>query len=239
VNEAWLEVDDAAPVRISEDGSGATSMVLASRGSSLLALMVDARVALTAMHARSIGYESNVQIGEDVVVFVGGPGDRRTGPALAVPPAGIAWALLPIGKDVGNFGLAVVRLDAPPRVDEPVAWSLYPNGLDPAPVAAVATVAIAKRKKGAKAEEKAPPSAETGAETRLWVARVRPQSSEPTALRVLELGLLQDDGTFLPRDIVATSALMSDVALVGDARGAMWIAWTDASDSWLERLACR
>ena len=55
---------------------------------------------------------------------------------LAVAPDGPSWSLLPIAKDVGSFGLAIVRLDEPPRVDEPVVWSMYPNGLDPAPIAA-------------------------------------------------------------------------------------------------------
>jgi hypothetical protein len=244
VSEAWLAMDDAAPVRLSEDGSGATSAVLQARGPSLLAVMVDARAALTAMHVRAVGYDGKLQIGEDVVVFVGGPGDRRTAPALAVSTEGPGWALLPIAKDLGDFGLAVVRLEMPPRVDEPVVWSMYPNGLDPAPVAAVATVPSAHRAGGkddGRVEKDAERrgQAETTVETRAWVARVRPRAAEPRAAHELELGALQDDGTFLARDIVATSAVISDVALVDDARGGLWLGWADASGSWLERLACR
>jgi hypothetical protein len=215
VSEAWLAVDDDVPLRLSEDGSGATSLAVAQRESSLLALTVDARSALTAMHARSVAYDRGLRLGEDVVVFVGGPGDRRTAAALALPITGPAWALLPIARDVGSFGLATVRLDEPPRVDEPVVWSMYPNGLDPAPVAAAA--------RGG----------------RTWVARVRPRAADPSSSLVLELGDLATDGGFVVRDVVATAGTPRDVALTHDSHGALWVAWVDTSGSWVERLACR
>jgi hypothetical protein len=215
VSEAWLTVDDDPPLRISEDGSGATSLALAEHKGGLFALAIDARAALTALHARTIAYDGQVRLGEDVVVFVGGPGDRRTGAALGVPGSGPGWALLPIAKDVGTFGLAVVRLGDPPRVDEPVVWSMYPNGLDPAPIAA----------------------AVSGGKT--WVARVLPQAAEPGAPRVLELGQIDAEGAFASRGTLPTSGNASDVALAVDAAGALWIAWVDAAGAWLERLSCR
>jgi hypothetical protein len=218
VSEAWLAVDDDPPLRVSEDGSGATSLALAERGPALLALMVDARTALTAMHARSVGYDRSVRLGEDAVVFVGGPGDRRTRAALAVPPAGPAWSLLPIAKDVGSFGLAIVRIDEPPRVDEPAVWAMYPNGLDPAPVAAVWV---------------------GGRSPVTWVARVRPRAAEPTSPRVLELAQIAPDGSLSQRDLVPTTGNPTDVALALDPFGALWLAWVDGGGSWLERLACR
>lgn len=215
VSEAWLEVDDDPPLRLSEDGSGATAVDLAARGGSLLALSIDARAALTAMHARPVAYESGTKLGEDAVVFVGGPGDRQTAGTLALPAIGAGWALLPIGRDIAEFGLAVVRLDDPPRVDEPTVWSMYPNGLDPAPVAVVA--------RGAGA----------------WVARVRPQAAEPGSARVLELGEVGADGAFTPRDLVPTADSPGDVSLALGTRGDLWLAWVDSSGSWVERLACR
>jgi hypothetical protein len=215
VSEAWAEVDDGSPQRLSEDGSGATAVDLAPHGSSLMALTVDARAALTAMHARSVGYEGGLRLGEDAVVFVGGPGDRRTAAVLALPPSGPGWALLPIAKDVSEFGLALVRLDDPPRVDEPTVWSMYPNGLDPAPIAA------------------APGNGRT------WVARVRPREAVPGAARDLEVGELAPEGGFIPRHTVPTGDSPSDVGLALDSRGALWISWLDASGSWVERLICR
>ncbi len=234
VSEAWLALDDAAPVRLSEDGSGATAVALQVRGPSLLALLVDSRAALTAMHARTIGYDGALHIGEDAVVFVGGPGNRRTTPAIAVGPTGLAWGLLPIGEDVRDFGLAIVKLDAPPRVDEPVVWSMYLNGLDPAPVAA----ATANEHRGSGRVE-GPRGDGGGEDPSVDRARVRPAGPEPGAVRNLEVGTLEENGSFAPRDIVTSAAMISDVAMVADAHGTLWLAWADASGSWLERLACR
>jgi hypothetical protein len=215
VSEAWLAVDDEPPVRISEDGSGATSLVLASRKAAVVALAVDARAALTALHVRPVTFEAKALLGEDVVVFVGGPGDHRTAGALALPASGPAWALLPIAKDIGSFGMALVRLDEPPHVDEPVVWSMYPNGLDPAPVAA----------------------ASDGSKT--WVARVRPQGAELGSTRVLEMGVVTPEGGFAARDVLASASKMTDVALAADPHGALWVTWVDGAGSWLERVMCR
>ncbi len=213
VSEAWLAVDDRPPVRLSEDGCGATAVTLARRGDGLVALSVDARAALTALHARPLSFDGAPRLGEDAVVFVGGPGDRRTAAALA-PTTGPSWALMPIAKDVGSFGLAIVQVEDPPRVDEPVTWSMYPNGLDPAPVAAA------------------------GVRGGAWVARVRPQSSEPGSPRALEVGRVRDHGAFDPLDLVPTVGAISDVALAADARGALWIGWLDGTGAWVARLVC-
>jgi len=215
VSEAWLSLDDDAPVRLSEDGSGATSVAFGMAGSSLVALTVDARTALTAMHARPVSYEHGLHLGEDVVVFVGGPGDRRTAAALARPPNGPLLGLLPISKDVGDFGLALVKLEDPPRVDEPVDWAMYPNGLDPAPVASAS------------------------GRTKTWIARVRPQSADPGSPRELEIGELVESSSLAPRTIVQTAGVPSDVAMTVDAVGGLWVAWLDTAGSWLERMVCR
>ncbi|HEX3342929.1 MAG TPA: hypothetical protein VHS09_00100 [Polyangiaceae bacterium] len=215
VSEAWLAVDDDVPVRLSEDGSGATSLMLASRKTSVVALAVDARAALTALHARHVTFEGHPVLGEDAVVFVGGPGDHRTAAALALPSSGPGWALLPIAKDIGTFGMALVRVDEPPRVDEPVVWSMYPNGLDPASVA-------------------------TSLEgPRTWVARVRPEVADPGSAKVLEMGSVTPEGTFVSKGVLATAGKLTDVALAGDAHGALWVAWVDPAGSWLERVVCR
>jgi hypothetical protein len=219
VSEAWLAVDDEPPARLSEDGSGATSVTLAEHAGGVLAVTVDARTALTAMHARTIARDAaldgGVRLGEDTVVFVGGPGDRRTGAAVAAAAAGSGWAMLPIAKDVGSFGLAVVRIESPPRVEEPVTWSMYPNGLDPAPIAATAGGPIA------------------------WVARVLPQSADVAAPHVLQLGRVDARGEFAALDRVPTRGDPKDVALALDGRGALWVGWLDPSGAWLERLQCR
>ncbi len=215
VTDAWLAIDDARPVRLSEGGSGATAVTLGVRGHSLLALTLDARAALTALHARTIAYEQGAKLAEDVVLFVAGPTERGTRVSAALRDEGAGWALLPISKDVRDFGMLIVRVDDPPRIDEPAVWSLYPNGLDAAPIA-VAT-----------------------GQKRTWVARVRPESAGPASTSELELGELSDDGVFAARDVVPTRGHIGDVAMALDPRGGLWVAWADASGSWLERLQCR
>jgi len=216
VSEAWIGVDDDAPVRLSEDGSGATAVTLVGRGSSVLAMSVDSRAALTAMHARPIAFEGgHLKLGEDAVVFVGGPGDRRTAGTAVAPSSGPAWALLPIAKDAATFGLAIVRVDEPPRVDEPVVWSMYLNGLDPAPIVAAASGATP------------------------WVARVLPREASVGSARVLELGTIEPSGDFaLASTVPTTSGRPGDLALAADAQGALWLAWVDAGGSWVEKLQC-
>ncbi len=58
-------------------------------------------------------------------------------------------------------------------------------------------------------------------------------------MRDLEVGTLEENGSFAPRLSAASAAMISDVAMVADAHGTLWLAWADASGSWLERLACR
>ena len=226
LSEAWLAVDDDPPMRLSEEGSGATSLALARYGGGLLALTVDARVALTALHARVIANDARTRprLGEDTVVFVGGPGDRRSGAEAVFPAVGPGWALLPIARDIGTFGLAVVRLDRPPRVDEPVVWSMYANGLDPASLAAVAP---------------AEASATSSAEGLTWVARIVPRGPEPSAPRVLELGEVDSQGAFLVKGIVGAADNPGDVAVAIDSWHAIWVAWVDPKGAWIERLICR
>jgi len=215
VSEAWIDVDDDPPVRLSEDGSGATAVTLVPRGASVLAMSVDSRAALTAMHARPVAFEGgHLKLGEDAVVFVGGPGDRRTAGTAVAPASGPAWALLPMAKDPGTFGLAIVRIEDPPRVDEPVVWSMYPNGLDPAPVVAAASGSTP------------------------WVARVLPRDASVGSSRALQLGTIEPSGDFAVASTVPTSGRPGDLALAVDAQGALWLAWVDAAGSWVERLQC-
>jgi len=214
VSEAWAVVDDDPPVRISEDGAGATAIDVAPRDGAVVAMMVDARRASTQVHARVLRYGSKLELGPDAVVFIGGPGDLHTASVIATPAAGTAYALLPLSKDGSAFGMATVTVEEAPKVDAPVAWSLYANGLDPAPIAA------------------------TQGHAPMRVARVRPSSADPSAPKVLELGRLETDGTFTSQGLVPTSGAATDLAVDVDAQGALWLFYTDAAGSWLERRVC-
>ena len=212
VREAWAVLDEGAPVRVSEEGSGATFVELAARGRGLLAMTIDARVAMTPAHARPIAIaDGALKLGADAVVFVGGSAEPHNAGALATSQDGSAFELVAVADGAESFGMAAIRVEDPPREDEPVVWSLYPNGLDPAPIAA------------------------THGGTRLIVARARPRSHEPASTRVLELGELSREGAFTAGCIIDEAPFIKDVEVELDRRGALWVFYRDPRGSVLER----
>jgi len=212
VTMAFAALDDSAPMQLSEEGSGATFVALAPRADQALAMYIDARRALTPLHARTLAVKAGkLDLGSDAVIFVGEGTEGRSSGAVVVGPSGAAHGLLPIFKDATTFGLAAIRIDERPRDDAAVTWSTYPGGLDNAPVAATSG----------------------GAPVR--VLRVRPASSEATAKRVLELGEIEDSGAWKPLCVVAERAGFNDVSLLADRFGTLWIVYTDGDGTWIER----
>jgi hypothetical protein len=217
VREAWVRLDDAPPVRLSEEGSGATFVALGPRGDGLLAMTIDARTAMTPAHARPITLDAGKwKLGVDAVVFVGGSAERHNAGALATSHDGSAFELVAVADGAESFGMASIRVEAPPREDEPVVWSLYPNGLDPAPLAA------------------------TRGEGRMVVARVRPLAREPGSMRLLEVGDLSREGVFAPTCIVDEARFIKDVEVELDTRSgkeSLWVFYRDPRGSVLEHRA--
>jgi len=72
----------------------------------------------------------------------------------------------------------------------------------------------------------------------LYAARVRPLARDPKSPRILELGRVTASGAFEPLGLVATHGRPSDVALLESAPGVVWLLYTDAEGTWLERRAC-
>jgi hypothetical protein len=215
VAEAWAVVDDLPPMRVSEDGAGATSIDIAPRGDSVVILMLDARRASTQLHARVARWTGKLELGADAVLFIGGPGERESAATIATPgSSGTAWGLVPIEQSVSTFGMAAAKIADPPEIDAPVVWSTYPNGLDPAPIIA------------------------TQGKSPMRVARVRPAAAEATSERVLEVGRVGDDGAFTSDGIVSTHGAAKDLAVDVDELGTVWIAYTDTAGTWLERRQC-
>jgi hypothetical protein len=216
VREAWAALDDAPPVRISEDGSGATHVDLAARGDTLVAMTIDARVAMTPAHARVLTLEAGkLHVSKDAVIFVGGSAERHNAGALATSKDGATFALVPVSADVLTFGMATIKIDDPPGDDAPVTWSNYPTSLDPAPIAA------------------------TRGESAMHIARVRPRTSDPKSPRVLEIGTLDARGAFEPRCIAAEAVFVKDVEVALDRQGGLWVFYRDPSASRLLRVATR
>jgi hypothetical protein len=218
VSEAYAQLDDGPPLRISDEGSGATHVSLGRRGTSVIAILLDGRTAMTPVHARVLSTApqaagTKLVVGEDAVVFVGGGAEANTRGALGSSPTGATFAFVPIAGESG-FGLATIRIDDPPRIDEPSTWSVYLNGLDPAPVVA------------------------TRGASPIRLARVRPLEAQPDAPRGLELGRLDDAGAFVSYGLVASKGRVKSAAIAVDRAGMVWLAFTDGTGTWLERRAC-
>lgn len=222
-SEAFARFGEQPPVRISESGSGATDVVFAPRGhDSVLAMTIDARRAMSPVHARALSGAptKSLTVGPDAVIYVGGGSEHQVHGALGIDTSANAFGLMASSAEAG-FGLVLIRIDAPPKLDEPAHVSLYPNGFDFASVAATAATA-ATRGEGA-----------------IVVARVRPMTAEPSAVRMLELGKIDlKDGSFLPFGFVPSGSSVQNVAIVRDRFGAIWVQYTDGGGSWLERRVC-
>ncbi len=208
---AFAALDDGPPVVVSEDGAGATHVTLASRGEEALAMYIDARRALTPVHARVLKGGPKLGLGPDAVIFVGGGGDARPSGALAQGAHGHELVLLPIDKDERGFGMAAIRIEEQPRDDSATTWSLYPAALERPAIAA------------------------TQGGWPIRVLRTLPATADGGANKVLELGELDAAGAWKPLCPVAQGVAFTDLAIAHDASGALWIAYTDADGTWVEK----
>ncbi len=214
--QAFVALDDREPVRLSEDGTGATTLRFLPRGEAAVAVYLDTRTAMVPVHARAVSVKNDeLALGEDAVVFVGGVPER--GIDFTVASAGArGFAFVPMPRETIEFGRATLPIEDPPKDDVAAIWSPYPNGLDPAPIAA----APARDGKSA------------------WILRVRPREKAPGSPRILELGKVDASGAFTSLGEIAPAKGATDVALVEDGTGSVWLLYGDPTVTWLERRVC-
>lgn len=135
VAKLWTE--GAASEVLTAEGNSTHSVSLVGTDDGVLAVSVQARMAITPVHARRVRFASGKPlIGDDVVVWVGGGIQSLT--EMAVLPDGDhdLWGFLPHEKSIQEFGLARLDIGMSPDMDTETTWILYPNGIDPAPVSA-------------------------------------------------------------------------------------------------------
>ncbi len=217
--QAFVTFDDGETQRLSDEGAGATVAHVTARGPEAVAVYLDARMAMSPLHARELSVQGHdFALGSDAVLFVGGSPERRIDFALA-DASGAFFALVPHSREAAEFGTAAVPIAHPPKDDVEAVWSIYPNGLDPAPIAS----APARSEKDT-----------AGA----WVARVRPAARAPSSPKVLELGRLGRDGVFTSVDVLANADHVTDLSMAVDGHGAIWILYGDNTSTWLERRVC-
>ena len=208
----WVEGAGSAP--LSSDGSGASSVALAPSDGGLMAIMLDLRSAMSPVHARTIalGERGPARLGPDVVVFVGPSPEGRT-EVVAAPSGDGPIAFIPFAPDTSSFGLASLVIGREPHLDAMVQWRMYPNGLEPAPVAGASLCG------------------------RTWVAYARPSAAAPASPHVLALAPVEK-GAFGAELTAAQGFDFVSVSLTTREDGSAWLAWVGNGRSWIRAVRC-
>lgn len=134
---AKLWIEGAPSEVITSEGNSAHSVSLVHTNDGVLVISVQARMAITPVHVRRLRFAARrPALGEDLVVWVGGGIQPLT--EMTVLPGGPRdlWGFIPHERSIKEFGLAELDISMNPTMDTPTTWQLYPNGIDPAPVAA-------------------------------------------------------------------------------------------------------
>ncbi len=191
----WVEKHGSQ--RVSTEAGGATSVTVVGLGGNRFALLtLDGRVAMSPVHAISLELDADgaPHLGEDRVVYVAGPAERRTAiTGVRVGPGPVA--LLPISKDDTHFGLLSL-LVGDGDAEAPSSWVDYPNGLDPAPATALVLCG----------------------EPRVLFAR--PENASPRAQRVLDMGRIGADGKVTDTRTLAKAGAIREISAWASASGA-------------------
>jgi hypothetical protein len=212
----WAEGNSATDpelLRVSPEGSAATSVVLVPTAPHPRALTLEGRTGMSPVHARTARITARrVTLEPDEVMWVG-PGSHELTELVSIArPRGEATALVATARDVTHFGLAELLVPAGGGESPAPRWRLYPNGLDPAPVAA---------------------SSFCGAEHALFVV---PAHSRPRAPQELHLARL-DAASGGPEEVIAGSGAFNDLS-VAPARGGAVVAWTADRKTYALWLGC-
>lgn len=212
--KARLWVDGAGERELTPEGAAASSVALAAQGSSLMALSIEARTGMSPVHARSIAWQGGKpELSPDVVVWVAGPADAVTEVAAVGAADGSVKAFIPLARDIRRFGLATLDIGATPHMDAPVVWRSYPNGLDPAPVAAGVLC---------------------GRETVLYATPIDPKPFAPQNLMLAFV----DGGVLGAPVLVASAAQFFNVSFASVGKAAL-IAYVADRHTWARTLRCR
>jgi hypothetical protein len=121
--------------------------------------------------------------------------------------------MLPVERDASRFGLATLALDPDPKMDPPLRWRTYENGLDRAPAAATTLCGEPV------------------------VAYVRPADASPTANQELVLSTLSLAETAASEPL-ASARGFADVSLYPLPEGAI-VAYVADRRTWARLIRCK
>jgi len=210
---AKLWVEGAEPLLLTAEGNGAHSVSLVHTSYGVLALSVQARMAMTPVHARQIRFSAgHPELGEEVVTWVGGGIQPLT--EMAVLPHGSEglFGFIPHERSMKEFGIARLDIGMSPTMDTKATWMLYPNGIEPAPVAAGHVC---------------------GEPALLYAA---PETAAPESKQELVLRVLGDGPSKSERLATARSFYFTSIAEVS---GGALAAWVTDEGTWAGTVRCK
>lgn len=208
----WLE--GGTTVDLSPDGSQATSVNLVQSDDDLLAVVLEGRTSMSPVHARRLLLRGKVpQIQEDVVVWVGPPSQPLSEIVSLPGNAGGARSFLALERTVTDFGLASFGIKKEPQMDANVAWLDYPNGINPAPVAAGSACG------------------------KSVVLFARPSESRPRSPQELSIAKLEGD-KLAAGEVVARSRAFNNIS-IAPVKGGALLVWTADFRTWARTIFCK
>jgi hypothetical protein len=208
---ARVRLPDGRRLDLTPEGAAASSVSLARSGEDVIASYIDGRSGMTPMHARRLRLPSGT-LDPDVVVWVSGATQGMT-EITSVGTADGSFLLLPVEQDASHFGLAALALGLEPKMDPPLHWRTFRNGLDRSPAAGA-------RLCGAAA-----------------TSYVRPIDESPTSHQELMISELNPSGP-TPSEQLATARGFADVSLYPTPDGAV-LAYVADRRTWARLIRCK
>jgi len=211
----WVE-GHATSFRLTEDVSSGHSVALAATPRGLQAIFLEARTGMSSVHLRAVSFSKKHEpsLGEDHIVWVGGPA-RPTTELFTLPSdEPIVRGFLTLERDITHFGLVAVDVPLAPRTEFPIDpdWRLYDNGIEPAPFALAEVCG------------------------RSVVALARPSSAVPHAVQELVVIDLDAEPHSAPA-LVARSRAFFDISLASLSGGAL-LGYVADHRTWARSIRC-
>jgi hypothetical protein len=208
---ARVRLPDGRKLELTPEGAAATSVALSRVGEDIIASYIDGRSGMTPVHARKLRLQTGT-LDPDVVVWVSGATQGMT-EISSVGGDGVSWLMLPVERDSSHFGLATLAVDRDPKMDPPLRWRTYENGLDRSPVASGVLC---------------------GAPTAVYV---RPESADPDAHQELVVSTLSLEET-ASSEPLASARGFADVSLYPRPEGGI-LAYVADRRTWARLIRCK
>lgn len=203
----------AETLRVSPEGSSATSIALVAGAPHPRLVILEGRTSMSPVHVTTVRVTPRrVTLAADEVVWIG-PGSHVLTEIHAIDTkGGNTTAFLPTAKDFHDFGLAQLFVDADGGEAAEPGWQIFPNGLDPAPLAVAHFC---------------------GGE---YVLFARPSEEHPRSPQELHLAPVAEK-VLGSGDLIARSRAFNDISLAPLKGGALAV-WTADRRTWGTYLAC-